>query len=92
VFRSVGPLLILLVLNARLVAALNRRRRRLDRRRGSAGPVSNAPTSAAAAAVNALTSVGSSARRRGPLLRLSHAAWSARQHGDGTSCSVKTSR
>jgi len=64
VFRNVGPLLVLLVLNARLVLALNRRgrrRRRLDR--GSAVAVDDTPASTSAA-VRALSTAVTSARQR----------------------------
>lgn len=66
VFRSVGPLLVLLVLNARLVVALNRvgrRRRRLDRRTSALSAVADddrrtsaAATATAAGGVNTLMS------------------------------------
>ena len=69
VFRSVGPLLVLLVLNARLVVTLRRRgRRRCRMDRSSAAVVDEAPVSAAAA-VSALSAIGTPAARRRNLQR-----------------------
>jgi len=69
VFRSVGPLLVLLVLNARLVVTLHRRGRRrcrMDRSSAAGVVVDEAPPVSAAAAVSALSAVGTTpaARRR----------------------------